>query len=347
MGSHNKSYRLPEVDIIDIQSDAEKLSLSRDTQELLKAHPPSFSSLLLWDEQGLKRFESITYTEEYYPTKSEIELLERHSHEIAHRIAPGSLIVELGSGCLRKIKILLQALDNLKKSVDYYALDLSRSELERTLQSVCQGTFKHVTCHGLLGTYEDGLHWLQRPENAPRLRVVLSLGSSLGSFTRPDAAGFLAGFVHALDHGPSRSGSEPLFIIGLDGCKDGESVWHAYNDPQNRNEEFIRNVLDHANRILGKDIFHQVEWQRHGEWNDKLGRHEQYLIPRKDVWFEGHCLKAGEKIFVVSSHKYDGGERQKLWQGAGLCELQGWQTLEQNYGLYVLSKTPANSARGI
>lgn len=355
MGSYDRHDELPAVDIIDIQSDAEKVSLLKDTQKSLKTQPPSFSSLLLWDEQGLKRFEAITYTKEYYPTNCEIELLEKHSHEIAQKIEPDSVIVELGSGCLRKIKILLQALDDLNKSVDYYALDLSRSELERTLQSVCPGSFKHVRWHGLLGTYDDGLKWLQKPENASRPRVVLSLGSTLGSFTRPEAALFLAGFVDALNHGTSQS--EPLLIIGLDGCKDGEKVWHAYNDSENHNDGFIRNALEHANRLLGKEIFHQDEWERRGEWNDKLGRHEQYLVPRKDVWFEGHCLKAGEKIFVVSSHKYDNEERHQLWLGAGLSELKGWQTPEQygtlcclgssdpcllEVGLYVLSTRRPN-----
>ncbi|EHY59216.1 Ergothioneine biosynthesis protein 1 [Exophiala dermatitidis] len=330
MGSYDTRNELSAVDVIDIQSDAEKISLSKDTQNSLKSEPPSFSSLLLWDEQGLKRFEAITYVPEYYPTNCEIELLEKHSHDIAQRIEPNSIIVELGSGCLRKIKILLEALEAIGKPVDYYALDLSRSELERTLQSVSPGSFKNVKWHGLLGTYDDGLRWLQRPENASSPRVVLSLGSTLGSFTRPEAAEFLAGFVDVLNHGTSAS--EPLVIIGLDGCKDGEKVWHAYNDSENRNEEFIRNVLDHANRILRKDVFRQEEWERRGEWNDKRGRHEQYLVPHKDVWFQGRCLKAGEKIFVVSSHKYDTTERKQLWEGAGLSELKGWQTPEQHYG---------------
>ena len=57
-------------------------------------------TLLLYDEQGLKLFEKITYLDEYYPTGQEIEVLERYADSIADRIAPGhgSMIVELGSG---------------------------------------------------------------------------------------------------------------------------------------------------------------------------------------------------------------------------------------------------------
>lgn len=57
---------------------------------------------------------------------------------------------------LRKVKILLQALDNINKPVDYYALDLSLPELQRTLNLVSPGIYTHVRCHGLLGLYDDG-----------------------------------------------------------------------------------------------------------------------------------------------------------------------------------------------
>ena len=330
------------ADVLDIQSDAKKISLLKDTEECLKAQPPSFSSLLLWDEEGLKRFEKITYARDYYLTNCEIELLQKHSRDIAQQIESNSIIVELGSGCLRKIKILLQALDDANKHVDYYALDLSQAELERTLQEVRPGTYKYVKCHGLLGTYDDGLKWLQRFENASRPRVVLSLGSTLGSFDRPDAADFLSGFVDALNHpvnGASRS--EQLMIIGLDGCKQGPTVWQAYNDSGNANHEFILGVLKHANDILGKDIFHEDEWDRRGEWNEKAGRHDQYLIPRKDVWFEGRCLKAGEKVYVVSSYKYNDTERDELWCEAHLSPIKGWQVPEYGYGEHICKHSPS------
>ena len=54
--------------------------------------------MLLWDQEGLKRFEDITYTEEYYLTQTEIEILERSSNEIAQKIKPESMLIELGSG---------------------------------------------------------------------------------------------------------------------------------------------------------------------------------------------------------------------------------------------------------
>lgn len=84
------------------------------------------------------------------------------------------------SSNLRKVSILLLALDAVGKEVDYYALDLSLKELKRTLEQV--PPLKHVRCHGLHGTYDDGLDWLKTPETAKRPKCIMSLGSSIGKY---------------------------------------------------------------------------------------------------------------------------------------------------------------------
>lgn len=80
---------------------------------------------------------------------------------------------------LRKVCLLLQAFEDQGKPIDYYALDLSRTELERTLAEVPH--FKHISCHGLLGTYDDGREWLKDPDLVGRPKSILHLGSSIGS----------------------------------------------------------------------------------------------------------------------------------------------------------------------
>lgn len=133
--------------------------------------------------------------EEYYLTNAEIDVLEKSAGEIATHIVSGSMIIELGSGYvenippkvqkmltynrnLRKVSILLQALEKAQKEVDYFALDLSLKELRRTLEQVPD--FAYVRCHGLYGTYDDGLEWLKLPENSQRPKCIMSLGSSIG-----------------------------------------------------------------------------------------------------------------------------------------------------------------------
>lgn len=107
------------------------------------------------------------------------------------------------------------------KDITYYALDLDKSELERTLADVPK--YERVRCLGLWGTYDDGLDWLQLPENAKKPKTILSLGSSIGNFPRDDAAGFIKQFAAIL-------GPQDTFLLGLDGSQDGEKVYHAYND---------------------------------------------------------------------------------------------------------------------
>ncbi len=76
------------------------------------------------------------------------------------------------------MNFLLQALEDAKKQVDYFALDLSGTELESTLARLPE--YKHVSCRGLLGTYDDGREWLKEPRNTSRQKCILSLGSSIG-----------------------------------------------------------------------------------------------------------------------------------------------------------------------
>jgi L-histidine Nalpha-methyltransferase / hercynylcysteine S-oxide synthase len=85
---------------------------------------------------------------------------------------------------LRKVNLLLQALEKAQKQIQYYALDLSREELERTLAQLPD--YEHVSCHGLLGTYDDGREWLKHPGNLARRKCILSLGSSIGMLSADD-----------------------------------------------------------------------------------------------------------------------------------------------------------------
>lgn len=90
-------------DVVDIRADKQDSSLLKSLRVSLSGgasgdEPPTFPSLLLWNERGLKIFEAITYSKEYYLTRSEIDVLERYSVEIAGKMKPGTMLVELGSG---------------------------------------------------------------------------------------------------------------------------------------------------------------------------------------------------------------------------------------------------------
>ena len=69
-----------------------------------------------------------------------------------------------------------------------------------------------------IGTYNDGLEWLKKPENKCKSKCILSLGSSVGNFSRTEAEDFLKSWVEILRPG------RDSFLVGLDGCLDRERV---------------------------------------------------------------------------------------------------------------------------
>ncbi|KAG5950565.1 Ergothioneine biosynthesis protein 1 [Claviceps sorghi] len=301
---------------------------------------PTLPTLLLYDEKGLQLFEQITFLDEYYLTNYEIELLKKHSCEIAAKVPDGSMLIELGSGNLRKVCLLLQAFEDAQKSIDYYALDLSQKELERTLAHVPD--FKFVSCHGLLGTYDDGVTWLKQPAVVDRTKCILHLGSSIGNFDRDEAAEFLQSYADVLKPDDS-------MVIGLDSCGSPDKIYHAYNDSQGITHEFILNGLTNANKIYGEEVFHVPDWHVIGEYvyDDEGGRHQAFISPLKEVTVLGSVVKPHERIQIEKSLKYSKIGAENLWRHAGLRNIHTW-TRGDEYGLHMLqkadlpfSKTPA------
>ena len=95
------SLRLRNVDIVDIRQNNVEFSLANDIEKCL--NPPegisrSMPTMLLYDTEGLKLFERITYLDEYYLTNAEIEVLTTQARRIVERIPNDAQLLELGSG---------------------------------------------------------------------------------------------------------------------------------------------------------------------------------------------------------------------------------------------------------
>lgn len=230
------------------------------------------------------------------------------------------------------MNILLHALDRLGKRITYYALDLDRSELVRTLLMVPAGTFKNVRCIGLHGTYDDGRAWLCSSAIAKnKSRCILWLGSSVGNFNLDEVATFLREWAKDV----LRAGKPDCMLIGLDGCKDGKKVQLAYNDPKGLTKDFILNGLWNANKLLGKEYFVPEEWGYIGEWNAEEGRHQAFYEALKDITFDEDfqsiTVKKGERINVEYSYKFDDIESRLLWSQSGLMEGAQWSNTTSDY----------------
>ncbi|KAH7159828.1 C-type lectin protein [Dactylonectria estremocensis] len=320
-------------EIIDIRGEHVEFNLKDDIISSFNPDegPRTLPTLLLYNEKGLQLFEEITYLDEYYLTNYEIEVLKKSSAEVARRVPEGSMLIELGSGNLRKVCLLLQAFEDLAKPIQYFALDLSRKELERTLAQVPD--YKYVSCHGLLGTYDDGREWLKQPAIAGRSKCILHLGSSIGNFPRDKASDFLRGFADVLR--PSDT-----LLIGVDSCSDPAKVYHAYNDDQGLTHQFVLNGLTHANNLLGEEAFDLANWSVIGEYvyDTEGGRHQAFVSPIRSTEVLGSTIMPHERIQIEQSLKYSQVETARLWATAGFTEMGRW-TRGDEYGLHMLQKS--------
>ncbi|KAI1914528.1 hypothetical protein LOZ61_002196 [Ophidiomyces ophidiicola] len=290
-------------------------------------------TLLLYNAEGLRLFEEITYLEDYYLTNAEIDVLTTNATNIVERAPENAQLLELGSGNLRKIEILLNEFERKKKSVEYLALDVSLEELQRTFAEIPSKSYKYVKCGGLLGTYDDALTWLRQSENRRKPTWIMSLGSSIGNFSRSEAAHFLSGFAKTL-------GPEDSLLIGLDSCKNPQKVFRAYNDRKNVTREFYLNGLANANSILGSEAFKRDEWDVIGVYHEEDGCHKAYYTPTKNVVINGLPLEKGERIFFEQAFKYDRQEYDSLWEQSGVTPTARFNGSAGNYNIHLLSSSP-------
>ena len=79
-----------------------------------------------YDEKGSILFERITNTKDYYPTKTELGILDKKNEKIKKELPQNSSIIEFGSGSNKKIKRLLKIID---KPSEYISIDISKDFL--------------------------------------------------------------------------------------------------------------------------------------------------------------------------------------------------------------------------
>ncbi|KAK6340627.1 hypothetical protein TWF696_008951 [Orbilia brochopaga] len=340
-GAHESVVQGPHshpVQILDIRTSLVEETLNEAIIDGLKADygKKTLPTMLLYDSAGLKIFEEITYVEDYYLTNAEIEVLTTNAAEIAAAVPDGALLVELGSGNLRKVNILLQALEAAQKSISYFALDLSRPELERTFSQLPNGGFRYVRCYGLHGTYEDGMKWLKENESIrDRPRFILWLGSSVGNFERKEAEVFLRKYKEQV----LRPGTKDRMLIAFDSCDDIERVYYAYNDRQGVTTRFILNGLNNANSILGRKVFDTEAWEYVGEFDPLNQRHQAFYVAKEDITLSLEnpvFVKKGEKILVERSYKFSESQTILMFENAGLARGTSWGQEGGEYTLHLL-----------
>ena len=120
-------------------------------------------------------------------------------------------------------------------------------------------------------------------------------------------------------------------LLGIDTCSSEQQVRAAYVDPFGANPRFLLNALEHINALLGYEAFHPEQWTVCREWDNACFK--QYLVPMKDVVFEGTLLWAGTRVPIFRSQKFGTEQRAKLWEGAGVRQLLSLHCKAAKYGM--------------
>src|SRR3954465_9942581 len=95
--------------------------------------PKWLSAKYFYDATGSELFEEITRLPEYYPTRTELKILEANARAVAAYMPLAAALVEFGTGSTRKARILLQAAPQIAA---YVPVDISAEFLTQEAAAV-------------------------------------------------------------------------------------------------------------------------------------------------------------------------------------------------------------------
>ena len=88
-------------------SESERLQFMQDMQTALSQTPKSISPKYFYDQAGSALFDRICDLPEYYPTRTELSILQSHAGDMSKCMGENADIIEFGAGSLQKIRYLL------------------------------------------------------------------------------------------------------------------------------------------------------------------------------------------------------------------------------------------------
>jgi L-histidine N-alpha-methyltransferase len=271
----------------------------RDVLAGLTRTPRRLSSRWFYDAHGSRIFQWITQLPEYYPTRVEREILERHGAAIAAPLAGRPCtVVDLGAGDGHKTCVLLERLREQGAEPCYAPIDVSREALEEARARATE-RLSGLAVSPVCAEYAAGLRRLDAL-GTPGPRLVLFLGSSIGNLEHPEATRFLQGLRRLL-----RPGDHAL--VGFDLVKPLRVLRRAYDDPHGVTRAFNLNLLSRMNRELGAD-FDLSAFRHRATWDPDRPAMESWLESTRAqvVHLAGRALAfaRGERIHTEIACKY-------------------------------------------
>ena len=314
----------PGLRIVDEDADGVDNAFRADVLAGLAQRHKAIPARWFYDERGSELFEEITRLPEYYPTRAETEILERHAADFAAEVSGGHAVVEFGSGSSAKTPLLLRAI----APAAYVPIDIS-GEFLRASAAALAADFPGLPVHPVEADFTRAIELPAEIAGLPRLGFFP--GSTIGNLVPRTAVDLLRTMKETLGEGAR-------LLIGMDRIKDLDILLAAYNDAAGVTAEFNLNLLHRINAELGGDI--PVDAFRHKAiWNDALSRIEMHLeslrtqrvrINALDLEIE---LDSGERILTEISRKFTRESIASILGRAGMRERAWYPAADDSFAL--------------
>jgi len=291
----------------------------------LQKKQKSIDPKYFYDIRGSMLFEQITGLPEYYPTRTERQILKRNAKAMAEYCGQDCVLIEPGSGSSEKVRLLLNSL----KPAAYVPMDISVDFLK---QSAIQLAEEYPWLH-IHAVCTDFAKQEKEPEGLPTgKRVIFYPGSTLGNMKPAAASDFLRNLGRWLD----RDGG---VLIGIDRHKSTRVLEQAYNDKQGVTALFNLNILSNINRLLGTN-FDLNGFDHLAFYNKEKNRIEMHLVSKLDqvvnLGDTSISFARSETIHTENSYKYTDESFQEIVQNAGFNIRAGWSDEQQLFGVYYI-----------
>ncbi|MEM7638838.1 MAG: L-histidine N(alpha)-methyltransferase [Pseudomonadota bacterium] len=281
-------------DLFDPVAAAQLATFRADVVRGLSKEQKTLPCQYFYDEAGSVLFEQITELSEYYPTRTEVAILNAHIGEISETLGKDILLVEYGAGASTKTRILL---DNLVNPAGYVPIDVSEDFLLQTAEGL-RRDYPALPVHPIVG---DFMIRLGLPTQATGQPVGFFPGSTIGNLDDDSIDAFMRAARALL-------GETGKFLIGVDLRKSPDILVPAYDDAAGVTAAFNLNLLNRINRELDAN-FDLDAFVHRAIWNDDKSRIEMHLESQieQDVTIaeDRFSFARGETIHTENSRKFD------------------------------------------
>lgn len=284
----------------------------------LRSTPKHLSSKYFYDEAGDKLFQQIMRSEDYYPTRCEMDIFQNRTAELANAITTlhnNVDIIELGAGDCSKSIHLLRALTKEQFSFRYIPIDISKNiitNLETSLPAELPG----IEVKGMNGEYFEMLNLLSN--SSKRKKVILCLGGNIANMTIDESEAFCRQLRSYLN-------PDDLAIIGFDLIKNPRIIYNAYYDKEGITSRFNLNLLIRINRELNANFDLSI-FEHFCSYDPLTGACKSFIVctEETDVQIGDKTIhfKKDECIWTEISQKYSPGQITTLARAGGFKPIQ-------------------------